>query len=132
MQSFKQRYLMLYASPFSIEQKDKDGTVIGVNEGVTAHFVFDDNLTSRIDEEAAAKGQEAHGIKATKMTMPHKTNAKIRNVPGFYDCTIKMVNETVTKYGQRVEVPTMKIMDIDFVGAVEAKVKPVTVEAKVA
>jgi hypothetical protein len=94
--------------------------------------VFDDNLTSRIDEEAAAKGQEAHGIKATKMSMPYKTNAKIRNVPGFYDCTLKMTNETVMKFGQRVEVPTLKIIDIEFVGAVETKVKPIVTEGRVA
>jgi len=119
MQNFKQRFIMLFASPFSIEDKER-GTI---NEGISTYFLMDDNLQGRIDTEAAARGQEVFGIKATKMNMPKETRQKIRNVPGFYDCTLKMTTKRVTQNGNTNEIPTMQVVDIEFVGAVDAQLK---------
>ena len=118
MQSFKQTYLMLFASPYSIE--NKDGTK---NEGVSAWFIFDDNLTARIDEEAAARGQEVHGIKPVKANLPYSVAQKVKSCPGYYDVTLKLVTKRVEVRGQATEVPTMQILDINFAGSIDAKLK---------
>lgn len=118
MQSFKQRYLMLFASPYSIQ--NDNGTK---NEGVSVYLVMDDNLTARIDEEAANRGQDVFGIKPVKRTLPYSTASKIRTCPGYYDCTCKMDIKRVDVRGNSVEMPTLDILDIDFVGAVDAQLK---------
>jgi len=110
---------MLFASPFSIEDKERGTT----NEGISTYFLMDDNMQGRIDTEAAARGQEVFGLKATKMNMPIDVRQKIRNVPGFYDCTLKMTTKRVTAHGVTSEVPSMQVVDIDFVGAVDAQIK---------
>ena len=116
MQSFKQRYLMLFASPYSIE--NKDGTR---NEGISAYFVMDDNLNPKVDEEAANRGQAIHGIKPTKMNLPYSIAGKVRTAPAFYDCEVKIVTKRVEQRGQTIEMPTMQIINVDFVSTVETK-----------
>ena len=119
MQNMKSRCLLLFASPYSITQ-----TIDGVertNEGVSAYFVLDDNLAPRIDEEAAARGQQVYGIKPSKMNLPYAAAAKIKAAPGLYDCTIKMVNKRVDVRGSSVELPTLQIIDLDFAGTIEVQ-----------
>jgi hypothetical protein len=126
MQNFKQRYILLYASPYSIENK-ADGTK---NEGVTAYMILDDNLNPRIDEEAAGRGQDIYGLKPVKQTLPYNAMAKIVHAPGIYDVTLKMEIKRVNIRGRDTEMPTMIPIDLEYVGALDTKVKPK--EAKVA
>ena len=116
MQNFKQRYLMLFASPYSIQNENGN-----TNEGVSGYFIMDDNLNPRTDEEAAARGQAIHGIKPTKMNMPFGTVPKLQGVPGIYDVTLKMVSKRVMVGNERVEMPSMQIVDIDFISTVQMK-----------
>jgi hypothetical protein len=117
MQSFKQRYLMLFASPYSIENPDKTK-----NEGVSSYWLFDDNLNARTDDEAAARGQVVHGIKPVKMTLPVSVKDKIQVCPAFYDVTLRMTTKRVEVRGQVTEYPTIQIMDVDYVGAVGVEI----------
>ena len=117
MQNFKQRYIMLFASPYSIE--NDNGTK---NEGVSAYFVMDDNLSPKLDSEAAGRGQTIHGIKPVKMTMPYATTAKLLSAPAVYDVTLKMVVSRKTDArGNSSEIPTMQVVDIEFVSNIEVK-----------
>jgi len=116
MQNFNQKYLMLFASPYTIE--NENGTK---NEGVSAYFLMDDNLKDRTDEEAAARGQAVHGIKPTKMNLPFSAVPELKAVPGLYEVTLKMVSKRVEVRGEKVEIPSMQAVGIKFINSVELK-----------
>jgi len=117
MQNFKQRYIMLFASPYSIQ--NENGTR---NEGVSAYFIMDDNLSPKLDKEAAERGQTIHGTKPVKMNMPYSTSSKIKAAPALYEVTLKMVVSRKTDVrGNSTEIPTMQVVDIEFVNTIEMK-----------
>jgi hypothetical protein len=117
MQNFKQRFILLSAAPYSIEN-EKDGTK---NEGVTAYMLYDDNLAHRFDEEAAGRNQEVLGLKPVKVTIPYKVKSNIKSVPGLYNVTCKMDIKRVTVRGRETEVAAIQPIDLDFIGALEVK-----------
>jgi hypothetical protein len=67
------------------------------------------------------------------MNKPHNTVSKLRTAPGFYDVTIKMVvSRKMDARGNAREIPTMQVVDIDYVGAVDAQIKEPKVQGKIA
>ncbi|MCL2218253.1 MAG: hypothetical protein FWB91_14715 [Defluviitaleaceae bacterium] len=114
MQSFKQSYLMLFASPYAIE--NPNGTK---NEGVTCHFLMTDNLAPKVDQEAAQRGQSIFGMKPNKMSLPITAMEKIKAAPAMYECTVKMITKSVIVGGRQQDIPSLQIIDVDYIGAID-------------
>jgi hypothetical protein len=102
MNQLKQRYLILTAFAYSIED-EKDATK--KNEGISMWYFPDDKLDP-IWEDGGRLGKAP-----LKGNVPIDKSYKLNQVPGLYDCTIeiKMVR------GQ----PGIAIKDIDFVSGVK-------------
>jgi hypothetical protein len=103
MQAFKQKYLVLSAQTYKIEdEKTKQ-----VNEGVSIRYIPDDNLDPVKDERNANKGEYMYGKKVAKTSLPPGHIEKLQYLPGLYEVTLEMI---IVADKQQIRVKDMELI----------------------
>lgn len=103
----KQKIIILYASSYEMTD-EKTGRF---NSGVSLSYFPSDSLAPLNNENGS------FGKKAAKGTMPFERFGKISTCPAVYEATFEMA---VGKDGK----PTLNVVDVDYVGAIDAKIVP--------
>ena len=102
MQAFKQQYLILYAMPYRIEDKETGQ----INEGISIEYIPRNNLDPSTDE-----GRNVRGYRTAKGNLPISCQTKIGPFPALYDVTLEMVSNADRKMEIRPK-------DVDLVATV--------------
>ena len=107
MQSFQQKYLILSAQTYRMQ----DESTGELREGISLGYIPDDNLEPYEDAEALKRGQVSRGKKVAKMALPIELQPKLKEFPGIYNVTLEF-----SIVGQKQQV---RPKDIDFVSSVK-------------
>lgn len=107
---------LLSSQPYRIVN-DKSGEI---NEGLTLFFYGSDKFSPKEQE----RGQFiAKGSKPIKANLSIEMQSKVKAAPGLYEVEIEMASAADLK-------AQMKVVDINFIGEIELKIKKVEPDLK--
>jgi hypothetical protein len=108
MNGMKQTCLVLSASTYKITDEKTGET----NSGLTVFYLPTDSLSPTEDATAKERGQIAHGIQPSKVSMPYSAQSKVVAAPGLYEITFQMVTRQLKTQIQPVDMKFIGVANI--------------------